>query len=130
MIRRKLLNTAASPSASTFTKMPLATRDAALRRGPCGGGLLGVPYTSGRCSSIATSSIIAMYFGSCWPSSSIVTIQSEPVDVMPASVAGCCPKFRDNHTGRTTGCAAASSRITTSEASSPWSWTRTISSMR
>ena len=41
-----------------------------------------------------------MNLGSCWPSSSIVTIQSEPVDVIPASVAGCWPKLRASQTGR------------------------------
>ena len=35
-----------------------------------------------------------MYAGSCWPSSSRVTIQSPPDDAMPARVAACWPKLR------------------------------------
>ena len=65
--------------------------------------------------------------GSCWPSSSIVTIQSLPDDAMPASVAACWPKLRVSQTARTWGCFASSSRITRGESSGPLSWTSSTS---
>ncbi|SLJ82595.1 Uncharacterised protein [Mycobacteroides abscessus subsp. abscessus] len=66
--------------------------------------------------------------GSCWPSSSIVTIQSPRATDMPAMVAASCPKLRLSHTTRTWGYRWSSSWSTTSERSGPLSWTRTISS--
>jgi len=68
-----------------------------------------------------------MSAGSCCPSSSIVTIQSPLEDAMPASVAGCWPKLRLSHTGRMKSCVLASSRMTSSERSGPWSFTRSSS---
>ena len=68
-----------------------------------------------------------MSAGSCWPSSSMVTIQSPLEDAMPAKVAGCWPKLRLSQTGRTKSWAPASSRITASERSGPWSFTRSSS---
>ena len=57
-----------------------------------------------------------MNAGSCWPSSSIVTIQSPPEEAIPARVAACCPKFRLSQTVRTNGYCSASPRITAAEA--------------
>ena len=71
-----------------------------------------------------------MSAGLCWPSSSMVTIQSEIALDMPARVAACWPKLRDNQISLTKEYSVASSRITRAESSIAPSWTRMTSFTR